>query len=168
LSPPDLLPVLDAIDPAGDGPDGPLFAPPQLKKLSAIAGAEQQLVAIAADLALAPARRFIAAEALVEGPWTAWRADAQARRSVAAALAEAMAHDRLHNRWGLPDGFVGPFGRRLLSLGADAEHALARFSTDRRRLAIAGSEAATLDEAARFTVGDLAVWLARATHRDGS
>ena len=154
-----LLSVLDAADPAGAGPDGPLFDERSLAALAAIPSAEQKLLALARDERETPARRFAAAEALAEGAWEGWRSTGEGRAAVARALVEAMAGDRSHNRWGLPGAFVGPFGRRLLSLGEGAEAALLPLLDDARPLSIEGSEAATINSRAGYRVADLAAWL---------
>jgi hypothetical protein len=158
--------ILDEVDPAGTGADGALFTAPQLAALAAIPSSDDQLMEMVADASLAPARRFVAAEALSEGPWSGWRPSPHDRGVVAGALADAMATDRSHNRWGLPGTFVGPFGRRLMSLGAEADDALRAYLDDARPLAIEGSEAATINAGAGYRVGDLAAWLrASAGHR---
>ncbi len=159
MSEPEVVSILRHIDPAGHGPDAPLFSGDDLSKLAALPSSEKQLLQVVGDPNSDPGIRFVAAEALVEGNWTAWRDDAASRRALADVLANAMAHDRIHNRWGLPGSFVGPFGKRLLSLGAEAEAALVPLLSDVRPLRIVGSEAATLNSQANFRVSDLAAYL---------
>lgn len=156
---PEVLSIIARVDPAGTGPDGPLFDAPTLQALAAVGSAEAKLLAIAYDAGVTPAGRFVAAKALLEGGWTEWRSVPANRRVVADALAEALAHDRAHNRWGLPGVFVGPFGEQLMSLGAEARAALRPLLDDRRPLVIEGSEAATLNAQAHYRVVDLAAWL---------
>lgn len=155
----ELMSILRRIDPAGPGPDAPLFSEAEMSKLVALPASEEQLLEIIRDSNTDQGTRFVAAEALIEGNWTAWRKDAANRRAVADALAKAMASSRTHNRWGLPGSFVGPFGRRLLSLGPEAESALLPLLSDARPLHIVGSEAATLNSQANFRVSDLVAYL---------
>jgi hypothetical protein len=155
----DLLSILGRVNPAGPGPDAPLFSEGDLSKLAAILSSEEELLGLLRDSNSDLRIRFLAAEALVEGPWKSWRNDSASRRLVADALTNAMADDRLHNRWGLPDSFIGPFGRRLVSVGAEADAALQNLVGDERYLHIVGSEAATLNSQAGFRVSDLASWL---------
>jgi hypothetical protein len=155
----ELLSILRRVDPAGPGPDAPLFSEGDLSKLAAIPSSEEDLLNLLRNSNSDSNIRFLAAETLVEGPWNSWRNDSATRRLVADALTNAMADDQLHNRWGLPDSFVGPFGRRLLSLGAEADAALQNLIADERYLHIVGSEAATLNSQAGFRVSDLASWL---------
>ncbi len=151
--------ILRAVDPAGPGPDAPLFSDDSMAKLVALPSSEEQLLTVVRDPSSDQALRFVAAEALVEGNWTDWRSDPANRRAVADVLANAISQDRIHNRWGLPGSFVGPFGNRLISLGAEAEAALVPLLDDARPLHIVGSEAATLNSQSQFRVSDLGAWL---------
>jgi hypothetical protein len=156
---PKLTSILRRISAAGPGPDAPLFSQSDMSKLAACPSAEEGLLQLIGDSCCDETIRFLAAEALVEGNWSAWRSDANNRQALADVLAHTLANDRTHNRWGLPGAFVGPFGRRLLSLGAEAQSALDVFLSDDRPLHITGSEAATLNSQARYRVADLASWL---------
>lgn len=156
---PGLTSILHGISAAGAGPDAPLFSESDMSKLEALPSCEEGLLQLTDDINSDQTIRFIAAEALAEGNWSAWRSDADKRQAVADVLANALANDRIHNRWGLPGSFIGPFGRRLLSLGAEAQTALDAFLGDHRPLHISGSEAATLNSQARYRVADLAAWL---------
>jgi len=156
---PKLMAILRGINPAGPGPDAPLLTATDIAKLTTIPSVEIGLLELVRDSKSAPASRFVAAEALLEGKWTAWRNSGGNRRAVADALANAMANDQSHNRWGLPGSFVGPFGKRLLSLGDEAGLALVPLLSDGRFLNIEGSEAATLNSQFKFRVSDLAAWL---------
>jgi len=155
----ELTSILRGISAAGPGPDAPLFSEGEMSKLAALPSSEEGLLELVRDANSGENVRFVAAEALVEGKWSRWRDDAATRRPVADVLADAMAGDRVHNRWGLPGSFVGPFGKRLLSLGAEAEAALVPLLSDARSLHIVGSEAATLNSEANFRVSDLAAYL---------
>ena len=130
-----------------------------MSKLEGLPLSEEGLLQIVRDSNSDQTIRFLAAEALAEGNWPGWRNDADKRQAVADVLANALANDRIHNRWGLPGAFVGPFGGRLLSLGAEAQTALEAFLGDDRPLHITGSEAATLNSQAHYRVSDLAAWL---------
>lgn len=156
---PRLTSILRGISAAGPGPDAPLFSAGDLAKLEALPSPEEGLLQLMRDSNSDPTTRFIAAEALAEGNWSAWRSDADLRKALADVLANALANDRVHNRWGLPGSFIGPFGRRLLSLGAEAQTALDALLRDNRPLQITGSEAATLNSQAHYRVADLAAWL---------
>jgi len=160
---PEVMSILHAVNPAGRGPDAPLFSDDSMSKLAALPSSEEQLLTVVRDPISDQALRFVAAEALVEGNWTDWRSDSAKRRAVADSLANAIPQDRIHNRWGLPGSFVGPFGERLLSLGAEAEAALVPLLDDTRPLHIVGSEAATLNSQSQFRVSDLAAWLIAAS-----
>jgi hypothetical protein len=153
-----LMSIIGGINPAGPGPDAPLFTTAEMAKLAAVPSSEQTLLQLVREPPN-ETTRFIAAEALVEGNWSGWRNDAANRRAVANALTNAMANDRSHNRWGLPGSFVGPFGKCLLSLGTEAQVELAAMLSDSRPLNIEGSEAATLNSQGKFRVSDLAAWL---------
>lgn len=156
---PKLTSILRGISAAGPGPDAPLFSEGDMSKLEALPSSEEGLLQLIRDSNSDQTIRFLAAEALAEGNWSAWRSDADKRQALADVLANALANDRIHNRWGLPGSFIGPFGRRLLSLGAEAQTALEAFLGDDRPLHITGSEAATLNSQAHYGVSDLAAWL---------
>lgn len=151
--------LLRRTDPDGTGPDGPLFGPDALRALQAVPQAQDKLVAVMRNPAAADAVRFAAAIGLIEGGWTAWLGDPSTRDAAAGALVTAMRNDKLHNRWGLPQAFVGPFGRQLVALGACARTRLSEALGDRRPLTIMGSEAATIQAQKGYTVSDLAAWL---------
>ena len=154
-----LTSILSRINPAGPGPDAPLFSTADMQRLASLPSSENQLLSLVRDNNSEQATRFLAAEALVEGNWKEWRIQSADRAAVARVLAEALANDASHNRWGLPGSFVGPFSKRLLSLGTEAEAALVRLLGDSRPLNIEGSEAATLNSQFHFRVSDLASWL---------
>lgn len=156
---PRLTAILRGISAAGPGPDAPLFSASDMSKLEAVPSSEDGLLQLVRDSNSDQTIRFLAAEALAEGNWSAWRSVVAKRQAVANVLTNALANDRTHNRWGLPGSFVGPFGGRLLSLGAEAETALEAFRRDDRPLHITGSEAATLNSQADYRVSDLAAWL---------
>jgi hypothetical protein len=161
---PNIVSILNRISPSGIGPDGPMFNESELAGLARIPAAEGGLLAIVHDKDSKPDRRFVAAEALLEGGWIGWRANPEDRRAMAATLADALARDRVHNRWGLPGEFTGGFGKQLLTLGHEGDFELRRLLDDNRPLAIAGSEAATLNVGARYRVADLAAWLLASAH----
>jgi hypothetical protein len=161
---PQVVSIIDHISPSGIGPDGPLFNEATLKVLAGIPSAESKLLAIVHDKEAAPDRRFVAAEALVEGGWSGWRAKPEDRRAMADVLADALARDRVHNRWGLPGEFTGRFGEQLLKLQAEGDASLRRLLDDLRPLSIEGSEAATLNSKAHYRVADLAAWLLASVH----
>jgi hypothetical protein len=161
---PQVISIIDHVSPSGIGPDGPLFNEATLKVLAGIPAAESKLLAIVHDDNAPPDRRFVAAEALVEGGWSGWRTKPEDRRAMADVLANALARDRVHNRWGLPGEFVGRFGKQFATLHAEGDRALRRLLDDRRPLAIAGSEAATINSKARYRVADLAAWLLASAH----
>ena len=154
-----LMSIIGRINPAGPGPDAPLFTAADMAKLAAIPSSEQGLLQVVGDVSSDENARFIAAGALVEGNWMGWRNDASNRRAVAHVLVNAMAQDPTHNRWGLPGSFVGPFGKRLLSLGVEAEGELIALLSDSRPLNIEGSQAATLNSQFKFRLSALAAWL---------
>jgi hypothetical protein len=136
-----------------------LFNPASLAQLSALSDPEGKLLDVVLDATASDALRFVAASALFEGGWTTWRGSERNRAAVADALVRAMRADRSHNRWGMPRQFIGPYGRRLLSLGAAAATSLRDASADDSLLSIEGSEASTLQEARRHRVADLANYL---------
>ncbi len=151
--------ILDRIDPFSAPAEEPSVGDRDIAELAAIPGAERALVALARDASAAPARRYAAAEALLQGRFGGWRAAAADVRAVAAALAAAMRNDRTHNRWGLPGHFAGRLGERLLSLPEGVVEALVPLLDEHAQLNIEGSEAATLQSAARYRISDLAAYL---------
>jgi hypothetical protein len=161
---PKLVSIIDKVSPAGTGPDGPLLSESVRKQLSAIRAAESSLLALVADHSAPPDRRFVAAEALFEEGYSDWRAKPEARRDVADVLANALARDSVHNRWGLPGEFVGSFGKNLLAVEPESDEPLRGLLDDNRPLSIVGSEAATLNTQAGYRVSDLAAWLLASAH----
>ena len=159
MTDPQVVSIIDHVSPSGTGPDGPLFDETNLKALAAVPSAESKLLAIVEDKDTSADHRFVAAEALLEGSWNGWRSKREDRRAVADVLADALARDPIHNRWGLPGEFTGRFGKQLLALQAEGEAALRRLLNDNRSLNIVGSEAATVNSKARYRVSDLAAWL---------
>lgn len=156
---PELATLLDAVDPFTNVVIAPLFDARRLEELRAIPDVKDELVAVVNDESAPLARRIAAAQALLEGGWGASLA-AEQSAAVASVLAAAIAHDTLHNRWGLPGYTVGPVGTLLLSLPpASVEQALRPLLTDDRELVIDGSEEATIARAARYRVADLAGYL---------
>ena len=153
-----VLAILDGIDPFSARADEPSVRETDLQQLAAVPGAEEALVGVAGDAAATPRRRYAAAEALLQGHFSSWRSTSADRRAVAGALAAAMRNDPSHNRWGLPGQFAGRLGEHLLSLPEGAE-ALAPLLDDQTALNIVGSEAATLQAAARYRIADLAAYL---------
>src|SRR5271170_1459409 len=109
---PKLTSILRGISAAGSGPDAPLFSEGDMSKLEALPSSEEGLLQLIRDSNSDQTIRFIAAEALAEGNWSAWRSDADTRQALADVLTNALANDRIHNRWGLPGSFIGPFGGR--------------------------------------------------------
>ena len=156
---PGAVSFVDRISPSGTGPDGPLLSETDRSTLAAMPSAEDKLVAIVVDEASTPDRRFVAARALIEGSWSGWRKIPEARQAAADVMVDALARDRSHNRWGLPGEFIGPFGKDLLTLEPEFERGLRRLLDDRSALHIDGSEAATLNQQARYRIADLAGWL---------
>jgi hypothetical protein len=75
---------------------------------------------------------------------------------LAEAYAVALRHTRLANVWGLPGALDTAPARHLLSLGEAAVAALRPLLADARGLAYGGSEDATIGNAARWRVQDLA------------
>ena len=161
-----VLAILDRINPFDAG-EQPAFGASDLLELTAIAGSEQALLVIAGDGAQTAARRYAAAEALLEGPAQGWRTSREATRGVADALALAMREDLSHNRWGLPGFFTGRMGDQLLSLDSGVVEALLPLLDDNSRLSIEGSEEATLDHQRGYRIADLAAYLI-SRHRGSS
>lgn len=156
-----LLSVLDGVDPLSAAADEPAIGEAVVARLAAVDGAEDQLVAIAADASAPAARRYAAAEALLEGTFDRWRSSPAAAASVASALAAALRSDTSHNRWGLPGQFAGRLGEALLSLPGGVEDALLPLLDDASPLMIEGSEAATIAIDAGYRISDLAAYLLR-------
>lgn len=157
---PELLEVLDRIDAFRQDTTDPVFAAADLKAIAGSPEAIRVLIAIARDEQAPLGRRYAAAEAIAQSGATEMLAsDAGAARAVATMLARAMARDEIHNRWGLPGHFVGETGKLLLALGAGVRDALLPLLSDERPLDIVGSQAATLQHAHRYRLGDLAGYL---------
>lgn len=74
-------------------------------------------------------------------------------------LAQGLAHDTVHNRWGVPGQFVGPTGQLLVRLRGGVRQALEPLLDDRRALDIVGSQGATLQRAHGYRICDLAGYL---------
>jgi hypothetical protein len=156
---PSVTSILDRVDPFRAPADAPPFREEDLAALASIPRAEHDLLAMAADAAGDPVRRFAAAEALLDPRFGGWRSAPGSRRAVAGALAAALGRDDSHNRWGLPGEFAGRLGEALLGLGAEGDAALVPLLDDHRELRLEGSEAATLQASRGFRVADLAAYL---------
>lgn len=156
---PALIAILECVDPAGNGPDGPLFDPKGLAGVSALDRAEERLLEVVRDSGQSDSLRFAAANALIEGGWSTWRNQADSRSAVASCLVATMRKDLSHNRWGLPGEFVGPYGERLLGLADGGVAPLRMALDDPASLSIEGSEAHTIQVAAKYRVADLSGWL---------
>jgi hypothetical protein len=161
---PQVVTLIGHVSPSGIGPDGPLFDEASLKELAHIPSVESKLLAIVHDHDAVPDRQFVAAEGLFEAGLNSWQAKLEDRRAIAGVLADALARDRVHNRWGLPGEFTGRFGKQFAPLRAEGDAALRRLLDDNRPLIIEGSEAATLNSKAHYRVADLAAWLLASTH----
>lgn len=159
MTSPRVLAILDRIDPLSAPADEPSVHEGDIRELAGVLDAEEALVAVAGDAAATPVRRYAAAEALLQGHFASWRSSSAGRRSVAGALAVAMRNDNTHNRWGLPGHFIGRLGEQLLSLPEGVVEALAPLLDEQTELNIEGSEAATLQSAARYRIADLAAYL---------
>lgn len=157
-APPVLVRTLDSIDPFFDQDAGPVFPPEAIRALAGIDGIEDELLAVASDAEQPIARRFGAAEALFQGGWTGWR-DGDRAPVVAQVMADAIAADGIHNRWGLPGHAVGRSGADLLSIGDGVEDALEPLLDDQRRLSIDGGESATVADTHAWRIADLAGYL---------
>ncbi len=153
-----VLAILDRADPFSAAADEPSVREQDIRELARVPGAEEVLVAVARDSAAATARRYAAAEALLQGRFANWRSSTADRRAVATALAAAMNNDTTHNRWGIPGHSLGRLGEQLLSLPEGVE-ALMPLLDETTTLNIEGSEAATLQSAARYRISDLAAYL---------
>ena len=153
------LTVLDQVDAFSYEAADPLFTDAQMHTLAGLADPAEVLRGVITDETAPLARRYSAIEAAVQGGWSAWmQRDADAR-IVASVLAQGLAHDQAHNRWGLPGQFVGPTGRILVGLHAGERDALEPLLLDRRPLEIVGSQAATLQRAHKYRICDLAGYL---------
>lgn len=153
------LAVLDQVDPFWHETFEPMFSEPQMKAIAELPDPAQALRAVIVDDRAPLGRRYAAVEAAAQGGWTAWmQAEADAR-VVASVLAQGLAQDRLHNRWGLPGSFVGATGRILVGLRAGVREALAPLLSDCRLLEIIGSQEATLQRAHGYRICDLAGYL---------
>jgi hypothetical protein len=157
-APPLLVRTLDSVDPFFNQDAGPIFPPEAIRALAGIDGIEDELLAVATDSAQPLARRFAAVEALFQGGWTEWR-DGDQGPVVARVLADAIAADEIHNRWGLPGHSVGRSGADLLSIQDGVEQALEPLLDDKRRLSIDGGETATVADTNAYRVADLAGYL---------
>lgn len=125
-------------------------------RLWAEPGAPQALAALAGDAEAPPVARFLAAELVAAGAGTPPHA------SLAAAYAAALAAAPLGNAWGLPGALDTPPARHLVAFGAAALPALRPLLGDARPLRYAGSEEATLGNAAAWRVKDMAASLVAA------
>lgn len=159
-----LTAILDKVKPFWNDDAAPVFKDDDMKTIAALAQPEMQLLSVVRDGAQPLGRRFVAVEALAQGGYTKFRATAADSALVARVLAEAIPMDKIHNRWGLPGNFVGRTGSFLIALPSGVEAALAPLMTDNRKLAIAGSETATVNEMNGYRVSDLAAYLI-AQHR---
>lgn len=155
----DVLALLDRSDPFRALADAPALDAGTVGELAAIDGAEAQLVDIAGDPSASPARRYAAAEALLEGRLDGWRSSRGSVSAVASALAVALREDTSHNRWGLPGHFAGRLGKQLVALPSGVEEALGPLLDDDAPLIVEGSEPSTINELARYRIGDLAGYL---------
>jgi hypothetical protein len=151
MAPPDVIArTLDSVKPFWNTDAGPIFPPEAMRALERVD--DEPLT-----------RRFAAVEALFQGGWTSWR-DGDRGPAIAHVMAEAIAADQIHNRWGLPGHFVGRSGKDLLSIRRGVDDALTPLLEDERPLAIVGSETATVAEMAGYRISDLASYLI-ATYR---
>lgn len=151
--------IIERVDPFLAPADAPPFREEDLTALASIPHAEHELLTIAGDETREPARRYAAAEALLDPRFEGWRSSPESRRVVARALAAALGRDASHNRWGLPGEFAGRLGEALIGLGAEGDAALVPLLEDHQELRVEGSEAATLQASHRFRVSDLAAYL---------
>jgi hypothetical protein len=155
----DLLAVLDRNSPFDAFAEEPALDAHAVSELAAIDGAEGRLVELAGDPAAPPARRYAAAEALLQGQLEDWRSSPDSVRAVADALAVSLREDTSHNRWGLPGHFAGRLGKQLVALPSGVDEALEPLLDDNAPLVIEGSEAATINEMAHYRIADLAAYL---------
>jgi len=153
-----LVRSLDSVDPFWNDDAREIFPPEAIKLLASIPDVEQQLLGIATDEGEPLARRFAAVEALFQGGWTGWRSGPQGP-AVAQVLAEAMRADKIHNRWGLPQHYLGRSGADLLSIQDGVEEALTPLLADDKPITIDGSEDATIAHDAGYRIADLARYL---------
>lgn len=157
---PALVALLDGIDPFRQDTTAPAFDEERLRAFADTADAVPMLIEMAADDRAPLGRRYAAAEAIAQlGAIARLTADGDATHRVALMLADAMQRDAFHNRWGLPGHFVGDTGKLLLALGAEARAALQPLLANEQPLNIIGSQAATLQEARRYRIRDLAAYL---------
>jgi hypothetical protein len=153
------LAVLDQVDVFSYLAADPLFSDEQLHAIAGVPDPPQALRSVVVDAAAPLGRRYAAVEAAVQGGWAGWmRSDADAR-VVASVLAQGLAHDQIHNRWGLPGQFVGPTGQILTGLPSGVREALEPLLADQRQLQIMGSQAATLQRANKYRICDVAGYL---------
>jgi hypothetical protein len=155
----DVLAILDRHDPFKVLTDDPALDADAAGELAAIDGAQEQLVGIAGDAGAPPARRYAAAEALLEGRLSDWRSSEDGVRAVAAALAVALQDDSIHNRWGLPGHFAGRLGKQLAALPSGVDEALSPLLDDEAPLVIDGSEGPAISALAGYRIADLAAYL---------
>lgn len=157
-APPLVVRTLDGVDPFFNQDAGPIFPPEAIRALAGVDRIEVVLLAIATDPEEPLARRFAAVEALFQGGWTDWRTGEQGP-VVAKVLADAIAADGIHNRWGLPGHFVGRSGADLLSIQDGVGEALTPLLDDNRPLSIDGGETATVAHTNAYRIADLAGYL---------
>jgi hypothetical protein len=153
-----LVRTLDSVDPFWNDDAREIFPPEAIKLLGSIPDVERRLLDLATDESAPLARRFAAVEALFQGGWTGWRSGPQGA-AVAQVLAEAIRVDKIHNRWGLPEHYLGRSGADLLSIKDGVEEALTPLLADDRPITIDGSEDATIAHDKGYTVADLARYL---------
>jgi hypothetical protein len=118
--------------------------------LWAEAGAPEALSALAADAAAPTEARFLAAELV------AAHGASPPGKALAGVYAAALRETRLPNIWGLPGELDTPPARHLLAMGDAAKAALRPLLGDTRRVRYAGSEDATVGNAAGWRVKDFA------------
>lgn len=113
-------------------------------------GAPEALAAIATDPTAPAQARFLAAEVIAGA--TGRQPDAALAATYAAVLRETDSP----NIWGLPGELDTPPARHLLAMGVAALPPLRALLADHRRLTYAGSEEATVGNAAAWRVRDFA------------
>jgi hypothetical protein len=118
--------------------------------LWAEAGAPEALIALAADAAAPAEARFLAAELIAANGGSA------PGKALAGAYAAALRDTHLPNIWGLPGELDTPPAQHLLAMGDTAAAALRPLLGDARRVRYAGSEDATVGNAAGWRVKDFA------------
>jgi hypothetical protein len=151
--------LLDRADAFNDSGAVELFSADDMRELVAGPATERALSQIVRRPDQPLGRRLAAVEALAQGPWTKWRSVSADSRAAAQVLAEALAVDRSHNRWGLPGAYVGRTGKTLCGLPTGVVESLRPLLDDRRPLTIYGSEAATVQSLAQYRICDLAAYL---------